>query len=1535
MANFRLLEEAKLQEPKETDTPFRMLQDEKTPEGKFRILGTPSTPTSPEAKPEKPKQYSKLQIAKYNFDMANLQNQRSRIGYALRNGSITEDEAIKGLKDIDSEIANKYNKDLENPKGFLNQMTGATASLVPYMFESQIEGMKMGGITGLGTGAMAALITGGPEPTDIITAPSAASMGYLAGHAWGVMRKSDELEGGSIYLDLVKSGVEPNLASTVSSLAGMSIGLVENAQLNLLTKPFMKLFAKGGTKAVLNNKIVGPAIKKFATSMLKMWGAETGEEEIQWTIEHFGKVLAHAIDAKNKKIDYRGPDATDYWKGFAETLETSAKGFPAIVAGPAAISAKVDISSRTQLKKTINKISKEKSAEFSDEAVPENKIILTEEQIAKIEGAEKGEKDVKKSRFYKAMKPKGTAGLEILGKGTYVSPTKEGASFWGYDVKEVEADIKNPLIIQPDESIVDKGWDEKTPIEEWAQKQGYDSIIRKSVKEGHDHIVIFDKEKVSLESDEAVPENKIILTEEQIAKIEGKEKPEPVEKTKPDEEEKITRKQEVEETIAGTEAELDEIRRVKESFLGRIRRHKGDYLAEEFEGLPRQFVSTKETAISPDEALEEARREGFNFNDFEEMKNYFKEIAQRERDLKQDLKGFREELRHEIKKEKRAAQRQAIRDKFKARFQQYNDVKASIVEYAKNYLTLHDRGKLLSTVKNAKTINDLRKAEAMIDRLQEQTDRRILKESIKKELKESRARKQGGKPIGRFTPDIQVILDFARGATRMTKVQAQEKINGNLKQYQDKIPPPEIALENKILSMMAGAEEMTTDELAKTLSLIRKLKQTGKTIKEFKDIARKVKAKQDIEKVIDVITGGKGITWTKTAAIKEYQYSKIRGRIAQFGKSQVGWQDLMDILSYNVKDKPGESFLNDFADVFNVTVEESRGNRVAFEQIREFGKKAYGFKKDKHFANKLMKDLQDNFIYKGKNSLGQDIVIEMNRQQVRKRWMELQDPSLVEVFMHEKGMAYTEDIVRALDNFLTKEDRVFALEQLKFYREYYNKVNEVYRDIYGVDLPFNEFYSPIAREGAELTGLEGITTLMQEVEQRSSVTTGSLKSRIKNYHRIAEQSDVTVLQKHIVEMEHFIAWANKVRELKTVFGNTNVKKAIIAYYGKGMLSKVDSFIEDFTRNGISRAKRVEGLDRFRANFVRSVLSVKPSIGAKQLTSYLAYMEAMPVKDFVIGQMDFWLRNPIRKSKILLGGEYLRTRGQNITRDIQVAMQTDEYKNFRNAPNFWNSLMLNVQLGDKGAILIGGWSLYKYELKRNNGDHQAAMRIFEKFTDRTQQSGSIEQLSSVQRGGSWAKLFTMFKSAPAQYFRKELGAVKNILLGKGSKTQALKTIAIYHIVLPCLFQFVANGFRWDEEDMERAALLGPLNGIPLMGDALDGVIRVALGQRTYDLANPVSGVAKDAFRAVDAIHDMVSEEGINNEDMSRAIKGILAVAGALRGAPLESGYSMAEGAFKIGVGQFKDGMLQSTGWSEWTIAQSKKKEKKKWRMLIGY
>lgn len=860
-----------------------------------------------------------------------------------------------------------------------------------------------------------------------------------------------------------------------------------------------------------------------------------------------------------------------------------------------------------------------------------------------------------------------------------------------------------------------------------------------------------------------------------------------------------------------------------------------------------------------------------------------------------------------------------------------NNIKQAIVSYAKNRLPKKERGGLLETVKNAKTINALQKAIEKIDLTNEEFRKRDLRINIRKLLKSTKAKKVGGKPVGKFTPEIQKVLDILRTGVKMKPSEIEAKITNNLAPYKDTIPSDSVALENTVLGKIGNFYEQSASKLGQFYEYIGQMIEEGKLARDLEKFNREADVDMWKGRAIEVITGGKGLKGGLKITGKIDEPNAVVQLLRTMGKNQVGWRDILDMISGLDKySKPGQSWLNEFGETLDNENMEKEGVRKSVEKLKEMAADSFGVKTNKQMLKRLDKDSMEESLGVFKDREGQMIELKMTKSEARKRWMELQDPSLRESFY--AGMNYTQEIEDAITNFLNDSDKKFAQAQLDFYKEYYQTVNEVYKDIYGIELPFNEFYSPIRRIDMSRDSLNGFGEFLQEIVLRRSISSPSLISRVKNIKTITLQSDVKVLQQHVAEMEHFKAWVKKVKDLKDVFGSPEVRTAIAENYGRKMTAVVDEFLNKFAIGGKDVAQKIGILDAMRVRFVRSVLSLTPAQGIKQLVGMFNFADHVPVVDFTTGVLDFW-RNPVKNMKVLMQSEWLKARGENLERDIKAAINSDAYVFFRKKPSFLNTIMINQVLGDRGSIIMGGWPVYRYYknkfLKQGMTQGQAhlkALREFERAGKISQPSGDTADLSTMQQGGSMGKLLTMLQSGTNQAFRRELSAIRALATGRGSKLQNLKTIAIYHFIVPMLWQFFADGFEWDEDNQERAAVLGTFNGIFVVGSAFENLVQylASEGKQDFEVTLPV---LTPFTQDLPKVFKLLWDDDITSEDWLKAMDGLLNATGKTTGLPLKQAYNMGVGAKDLINGESM-AIMQMIGWSPYVLQKKQTKWKDK-------
>ena len=675
-------------------------------------------------------------------------------------------------------------------------------------------------------------------------------------------------------------------------------------------------------------------------------------------------------------------------------------------------------------------------------------------------------------------------------------------------------------------------------------------------------------------------------------------------------------------------------------------------------------------------------------------------------------------------------------------------------------------------------------------------------------------------------------------------------------------------------------------------------------------LAKEKERIQDLKtKAIDVITGGKKPLSDDKARVEglDKEETSTIQKLSDFDTVMHSWEWILDKLSKLDKgSKPLHSFLNEyFADkIHTARNQEDKGLRDNLKILREKMMEIYGTT-----GHKLTKILSDNSERKetlaarvsvlerdeaGIPTKTENVRLILSQNEAAYLLMVKEDPNLAKTF---EKMGYNERTWTDLEKFVKPKVMEWARWQLnEFYPAYYQGVNDVYKQMRGVDLNFNKKYMPISRDVSQ-------TVIDQEFlgdnnTEHVSIFNGHLQPRIANTHPIRIQDIDRVLMEHIIEMEHFKAFAPIMKDLRGVFGSKDVSKAIKQYHSPTMLMVVNRFINDFARGGVDRRMMVNTLDKIRSNFAKAVLGINPVVLLKQLTSFPAYLMDLPVKDFATGIADFML-NPVGKTKFLLkNSEHLKSRyNKGWERDIILAMQRAKKTTAREISGgltLTDIFMALPKFGDAGAIMFGGWAQYRYsynKARKEGKSHEEAKKIgiteFEKATKRSQQAGDVEDLGELQRQGSWAKLWTLFKTSPKQYYSNMSAGIRNLAAGRGTRMDNLKRIFIAHFVLPQLFQFAASGFEWSMKNQLRALALGSLNGLLIAGDILQTLIMAVTGDTYFRSGEtPIQSVAQDFVKALKQFNKWATSFDMTAEDFWKTVDELASATSKFVGIPYD-------------------------------------------------
>ncbi len=574
-------------------------------------------------------------------------------------------------------------------------------------------------------------------------------------------------------------------------------------------------------------------------------------------------------------------------------------------------------------------------------------------------------------------------------------------------------------------------------------------------------------------------------------------------------------------------------------------------------------------------------------------------------------------------------------------------------------------------------------------------------------------------------------------------------------------------------------------------------------------------------------------------------YRTITG-IRDFFYTAEALDGLMDAISK----LPGELFGGKMqelvTDKIDASTRELKGRRLQYSQEIESKLKEIFGKKWKNIARKNRSE--ETYIESG------DFYYTQN--QMYYLYNQFKDPANHPSFKEMWGKDYKK-IAAEIESKLDPKVKEFADWQVnEYFPRLYNHYNEVYKKIYKTDMPWNEFYA--GRIYRENTTEEVLDLLGDSSINQTSVGGSSTKARINNTNPIQAMDGTDALFTYLSDMEFFAAYAENVRDINRIFTNSYIKAAIKSNHGDALYNLIQDKIKNIANRGIRNPQQTKFINAMNNIFVTTRIALSPVIFLKQLTSFISYASDIGYADYI----KYAVKNKAEMMKVFKeiskNSVYMQDRGAVNISQVLESYSDASMKEFVPTPTkdfFVNAMMWFVRTGDAGAIYLGGMPLYSYhkaEFKKKNpkATEQEAIDYaviqFEKSTKRTQQSYDIQDKDFFQTGDAIVRGLNAFMTTPKQYLRKEIQAIRNIgrkisakdlKAGKGTLAENLRVFSMYHLIMPAFFQWVSAGLpgalrSWedeDDQDMLRAALIGNLNALFIVGEVVAKIGDYATGK----------------------------------------------------------------------------------------------------------
>jgi hypothetical protein len=845
-------------------------------------------------------------------------------------------------------------------------------------------------------------------------------------------------------------------------------------------------------------------------------------------------------------------------------------------------------------------------------------------------------------------------------------------------------------------------------------------------------------------------------------------------------------------------------------------------------------------------------------------------------------------------------------------------------------LPAQQRNKFEATIRNLQTteraINALPRIAAKIDREVMKLQRGKLNTEITKVINKMKPEKRGARPVGKTNDaDIQEIFDVLKRADKMTPDEASKKLAENIMKETQGQSEQATLYENQLLYLKLG--KTGGNEAADLLLDLNNLQKGAKSAAKSAAQKRRDAVNEVRARILDLVLKGQDIEDFDEKAFRNRVTKKVNQASSLNMAVMHSWEGVIDIpfgkdraLSDYLINRVGESLMD----------ERALYTRYTDKMLSLMGS-VYRLKNGKAITNKMLQDeVEVNLGTFQRDGDKKARPWKLTRSQMRTLYMQLKNEKLRETLTApikktsdgQMGNGITQDMIDRLERELDVDDKVMAEKTLEFYKEMYAEVNEVYKRMYGINLPFEKFYSPVVREyERDLVDSQDFLTGLNE--QVAAGLPSFTKNRMNTFRKIEEKSDILELGRYIRGASHFVAMAETNKDLNEIFSNTEVSKALEKTWGGVYNEIVKAYIEDFTRGYTKSATlAAKWFERFNVNVSKALINGKPNAFIKQLTGFVGYAAEMPAADFAKGVADFAV-NFNEAIDILSKSPLMKNRHGDVNIEmVRSGLQKmiDKNKLSRANAKLDDFFAYPTVLGDRSAIYVGGWAVYKYHKDTLGKSHEEAIKAFERATDNSQQPTRLDKRSRAQLvSNPIARGAMMFISHPLQLLRVEAKAFRQMVRGQMSKAEATKIILTHHIIGPVLFQLAANAFNADDEDDDgallRAAILGPANSYPLLGGFATAFL-ANLWDIDYSKNLNASGVELSLRQVYDIMTKMQEDgfEGIELKDFIMAVS-------LVTGKPLQSVFNSTEGVGDISEGEEYKGALRAIGYTEKTAEKA--------------
>lgn len=440
---------------------------------------------------------------------------------------------------------------------------------------------------------------------------------------------------------------------------------------------------------------------------------------------------------------------------------------------------------------------------------------------------------------------------------------------------------------------------------------------------------------------------------------------------------------------------------------------------------------------------------------------------------------------------------------------------------------------------------------------------------------------------------------------------------------------------------------------------------------------------------------------------------------------------------------------------------------------------------------------------------------------------------------------------KVLDQILQKADtRALRISDYlsERYDAEYERLNPVFRELYGFDMPKIRNYAPGRFEHAQ--NAPDLDPEAGDPMAVNALTSGFTKNRVNHLARPKQKNALGLYWEHVAGTEYFIHWASLIREMRATFLSPEIRRSIEGNFGMKAAADFYRWIDVLAADGnirqVEARAQAEMASKLQLGLAAVGLAYNLGSVAKQAQAALNGFLEMPVKDVFAGARRV-IEDPSIFAKVW--------RSETIQQRVKEGLNPED-RRLVAAANQNPSLILEayrlgrypLAAGDAIATSLYASAAYAAHYDRAlkagmtpEAAEAHAMRVMDRIVKKTAQPATTQDrsLNELTAGRMGMIVGYMFRSDPRQKLAIVLRAFEDFKAGRiDRKTLARKLIfgwVVYGLMNELLSDMWQAATR-DDDDPERwhwrdyvaAMVAGPLSGGGWQGGMLEAGIRGSIG-----------------------------------------------------------------------------------------------------------